>query len=212
MSPNDHLADQLCVAYDVYLDLHRQLAKRVMAAVGHTESDLTSAVLCPPCFYTLTKEEKLVPKFLGAMDGNNSLKLVDSSYQVGNMRADDRLLPSPRWIEPSEVDQFKDEVRRKVRLNSILISASVSNPSTCQATDAPFSEDPHIINDVAWLNVNELDDLKQCADACVERWKAAGPDAQKKMFDLFAIAGIFLCVCRHGHVLFICDMIRSGEL
>ncbi|KAJ6475630.1 hypothetical protein DFH09DRAFT_855704, partial [Mycena vulgaris] len=34
----------------------------------------------------------------------------------------------------------------------------------------------------------------------------------KKMFALFAIAGIFLSVCRHGHVLVMCDMIRSGEL
>ncbi|KAJ3481525.1 hypothetical protein NLJ89_g12204 [Agrocybe chaxingu] len=32
------------------------------------------------------------------------------------------------------------------------------------------------------------------------------------MFALFAIAGIFLAVCQHGHVLVICDMIRSGEL
>ncbi|KAJ7256399.1 hypothetical protein C8J57DRAFT_946810, partial [Mycena rebaudengoi] len=34
----------------------------------------------------------------------------------------------------------------------------------------------------------------------------------KKMFALFAIAGIFLSVCRHGHVLVMCDMGRSGEL
>ena len=32
------------------------------------------------------------------------------------------------------------------------------------------------------------------------------------MFALFAVAGIFLAVCRHGHVLVICDMIHSGEL
>jgi hypothetical protein len=32
------------------------------------------------------------------------------------------------------------------------------------------------------------------------------------MFDLFAVAGIFLCGCRHGHMILICDMIRSGEL
>jgi hypothetical protein len=31
--------------------------------------------------------------------------------------------------------------------------------------------------DIAWLNVNELEDLKDCADACVDRWKAAAPDA-----------------------------------
>ena len=66
--------------------------------------------------------------------------------------------------------------------------------------------------DIAWLNVNEIDGLKECADPCVDRWKAAAPDSRKKMFEMFAIAGIFLCVCRHGHLLFICDMIRSGEL
>jgi hypothetical protein len=81
-----------------------------------------------------------------------------------------------------------------------------------QTQDTQFSDDPHLVNDIAWLNVNEIDELTQCADACIDRWKAAGPDSRKKMFNLFAIAGIFLCVCRHGHLLFICDMIRSGEL
>ena len=49
-------------------------------------------------------------------------------------------------------------------------------------------------------------------DTCVDRWRNAGPEARKKMFALFAVAGIFLAVCRHGHVLVICDMIHSGEL
>jgi hypothetical protein len=72
-------------------------------------------------------------------------------------------------------------------------------------------------DDVAWLNVDELtaeetDELPKCLNTCVERWKAAGPEACKKMFTLFAVAGIFISVCRYGHVLLICDMIRSGEL
>ncbi|KAJ6548156.1 hypothetical protein DFH09DRAFT_1281614 [Mycena vulgaris] len=62
--------------------------------------------------------------------------------------------------------------------------------------------------DIAWLNVNELsgaeaEELSKCLNTCVERWKAAGPEARKKMFALFAITGIFLTVCRHGHVLVI---------
>jgi hypothetical protein len=47
---------------------------------------------------------------------------------------------------------------------------------------------------------------------CAGRWRNAGPESRKKMFALFSVSGIFLVVCRHGHVLFICDMIRSGEL
>jgi hypothetical protein len=58
----------------------------------------------------------------------------------------------------------------------------------------------------------EHDDLARCLNTCVDRWRNAGPEARKKMYALFAIAGIFLAVCRHGHVLVICDMIRSGEL
>lgn len=67
-------------------------------------------------------------------------------------------------------------------------------------------------DDIAWLNVVEHDEPQKIADVCVERWRSAGPEARKKMFALFAIAGIFIAVCRHGHLLVICDMIRSGEL
>ncbi|KAI0349007.1 hypothetical protein OH77DRAFT_1415686, partial [Trametes cingulata] len=47
---------------------------------------------------------------------------------------------------------------------------------------------------------------------CAERWRNAGPEGRKKMFALFAATGIFVCLCRHGQVLIMCDMIRSGEL
>ena len=66
--------------------------------------------------------------------------------------------------------------------------------------------------EITWLNVVEHDELAKCLNTCVDRWKNAGPEARNKMFTLFAIAGIFLAVCCHGHVLVICDMIRSGEL
>jgi hypothetical protein len=47
---------------------------------------------------------------------------------------------------------------------------------------------------------------------CTDRWKNAGPDGQQKMFSMFSITGIFLCLCRHGMLLLLCDMIQSGEL
>ena len=57
--------------------------------------------------------------------------------------------------------------------------------------------------ETAWLNVTEHDDLAKCLDTCMDRWQNAGLEARKKMFALFAIMGIFLTVCRHGHVLVI---------
>jgi hypothetical protein len=67
-------------------------------------------------------------------------------------------------------------------------------------------------DDIAWLNIAEHDEVQKITDVCVERWRSAGPESRKKMFALFAISGIFIAVCRHGHLLVICDMIRSGEL
>lgn len=93
-----------------------------------------------------------------------------------------------------------------------------TSPPESDASDAlPPGTSADVDDDIAWLNINKLtgdesDELERCVNTCVERWKNAGPEARKKMFALFAISGIFLSVCRHGHVVVMCDMIRSGEL
>ncbi|KAF8869975.1 hypothetical protein BD779DRAFT_1681527 [Infundibulicybe gibba] len=95
---------------------------------------------------------------------------------------------------PEEVDLFKDKATK-----------TNGNISGLQHPDTDA-------DGIAWLNVSEHDELTQCLNTCVEHWHAASPEARKKMHALFAVAGIFLAVCRHGHILAICDMIQSGEL
>jgi hypothetical protein len=112
MIPNEHLADQLRSAYDCYLEIQREVARLKREALKRDPNDELSALLCPPCFYCVEGEPSLIPRYLVSIDGNNSLKLVDSSYQYGNTRSDDRTLPSPRWLEPEQVDEFKDDVKR----------------------------------------------------------------------------------------------------
>ncbi|KAF9035755.1 hypothetical protein BJ165DRAFT_1533241 [Panaeolus papilionaceus] len=176
------------------------------------------------------------------MDGNNSLKLVDSTFRAGNEHADACISDSTCWITPEDVNMFKDKVSKKpVPQNATLSAPKNSAPSSHRqpATSdtppnipaiptlsssrkenssgntpagGPDNADEDVAEDVAWLNVTEIDELAQCVNTCVEWWRNAGPEARKKMFALFAVAGIFLAVCRHGHVLVICDMIHSGEL
>ena len=76
----------------------------------------------------------------------------------------------------------------------------------------PIDQNNDYGDDIGWLNVGDNSELADSVNICIERWRNAGSEARKKMFALFAIAGIFLAVCRHGHVLFVCDLIRSGEL
>ncbi|KAJ6550352.1 hypothetical protein B0H10DRAFT_2169935 [Mycena sp. CBHHK59/15] len=177
-----NLAEQLSTAYDAYLEVMRRVDARAHLTMGRDAAWYIHNV-CAPCLYKLKNEPHLKFSFLGCMDGNNSLKLVEATFRTGSLRADNRTPASSRQEE---------------------------DHSDHEDTDRPDG-------DIAWLNVNELsgaeaEELAKCLNTCVERWKAAGPEARKKMFALFAIASIFLTVCRHGHVLVMCDMIRSGEL
>ncbi|KAJ7248761.1 hypothetical protein C8J57DRAFT_1522233 [Mycena rebaudengoi] len=47
---------------------------------------------------------------------------------------------------------------------------------------------------------------------CTEWWKNMINDVMSKMWGIFDETGIFLVLCRHGFVLVVADMIKSGEL
>lgn len=61
--------------------------------------------------YKIQDEPSLKFSMLVAADGNQSLRLVDSTFLAGDLRPDDRVLRSNRWLQPEEVDKFKDEVK-----------------------------------------------------------------------------------------------------
>ncbi|KAF8572888.1 hypothetical protein K439DRAFT_1377120, partial [Ramaria rubella] len=47
---------------------------------------------------------------------------------------------------------------------------------------------------------------------CIEKWTNLSQEAIKRMWGIYLETGIFLALCRHGTVLIMCDMLRSGEL
>ncbi|PPQ93691.1 hypothetical protein CVT25_001399 [Psilocybe cyanescens] len=208
------LADQLSSAYNAFLEMKWTIHWRTQDALKHGP-DWDQLNICAPCLYKTKNKPLLKFSFLAAMDGNNSLKLVDNSLH---------------WITPEDVDAFKDEVHRKVRLifntlasltiqhqnpssaptatpppsstqNPASSNVSVSHPTPAGNGEPAVDPLPDIDDDMAWLNINEIDELSQCMNTCIEQWRNAGPEARKKMYALFAVAGIFLAVCQHGHVL-----------
>lgn len=56
------------------------------------------------------------------------------------------------------------------------------------------------------------DSLAEIVSVCVERWKANAEESKKGMFKCFEESGVFLGACHHGFILFVADMIMSGEL
>ncbi|KAJ6491155.1 hypothetical protein C8R45DRAFT_825830, partial [Mycena sanguinolenta] len=191
------LAEQLTTAYDAYLEIIRQVDARTHLALGRDQSWHAQNV-CAPCLYKTVNAPPLKFSFLACMDGNNSLKLVDSTFCPGQVRPDDRSSISFRWLTLLKRLPCRARSKKSAPSATSVPMATPSTPST-ESISTP-------------LSTGESDELVQCLDTCVERWKAAGPEGRKKMFSLFAIAGIFICVCHHGHALVMCDMIRSGEL
>ena len=54
--------------------------------------------------------------------------------------------------------------------------------------------------------------LRKLLEQCVDNWKAASAELKKKMWQMYEESGVFASACRHGLILWLCDMIRSGEL
>jgi hypothetical protein len=53
---------------------------------------------------------------LAAIDGNASLRSIDTTYRAGETWSDDRKLTDPRWVEDDEVDSYKDEVKSTAKV------------------------------------------------------------------------------------------------
>ncbi|KIY47080.1 hypothetical protein FISHEDRAFT_46014, partial [Fistulina hepatica ATCC 64428] len=199
-----YLARQLSGAYDAYLSILRSVECDIQAALHRSDIQMQAEHICAPCMYKLENEVPLCPSMLACMDGNNSLKLIDDAFKPGQRRHDSRELRTHRFLEPEEVDRFKDDVANAQ-------AARKAKGRKKGVSRVPDLDTPN--DDIPWLNINEVDDgLKEDVNKCVDRWRNAGPEARKKMVELFAISGIFITLCRHGHVLVMCDMIRSGEL
>ena len=140
---SSHLAEQLSSAYDCYLAILRHVDARVQRALGRDEH-WVSRNRCPPCMYKLTDEPPLKFSMLAAIDGNNSLKLVDSTYRSGSTRVDDRISTSSRWIKPDDVDIFKDEVansRPKVSAHFYFLNYFLNLPIVVSISTRIFFRD-----------------------------------------------------------------------
>lgn len=77
---------QFSAAFDVYLEILHRIDTRVNIIMKRDTPEYRLRHVCPPCMYKLSDEAKLKIAFLGSMDGNNSLKLVDSSVRCGATR------------------------------------------------------------------------------------------------------------------------------
>ncbi|KAJ7880583.1 hypothetical protein B0H14DRAFT_2566270 [Mycena olivaceomarginata] len=142
---------------------------------------------CPACTYKLEGEMKLIFAMLTAMDGNDSLKRVlckDKTFdEEGNPTRGQSQRPDPR-TEEAGGDYW-------------LTQGGVDR----------WSKD--VIESL--VDIPHIDDPEE-QTVCEERWKNLKEDMTSRMWGIFDETGVFLALCRHGFVLLLADMVRSGEL
>ena len=130
-----------------------------------------------------------------AMDANFSLKRMSSGAKnEGDVRTFEE---SDYYLTSNEVDKYADEVR--------------SSKSRQMPMPVPDHGDDSV-EGVTEGNEEELPTAAANESGCAVRWKAAASDEKKKMWSIFQESGLFASACRHGMILWIADLIRSGEL
>ena len=136
------------------------------------------------------------------MDGNDSLKRIRTIGQ--RHTADIRVFSESDYFIPrEEVDKFANEVRARVRVNAM------SSDDQQEEWEDITDDNPINPEDTGG---DPTDGSDTSVDGCVHNWKAAQSDSKKKSWEIFEENGLFASACRHGLILWIMDMVRSGEL
>lgn len=173
-----------------------------------------------------------------AMDGNNSLKRM--ALKEDRVAGDTRVLSDSTYFLSTEyVDRFANEVRGRRTAGPAVKGRRTMDDSDDDETDddaaevvegdptdgvlsTPDARNPASPSDVDMAGVaaapiqstDAAPDALQAAllSQCVKNWKAASADEKKRMWSIFDESGVFVSACRHGFILWVIDMVKSGEL
>jgi len=185
-----YISRQFSICFDVYLEIRTTTDKRVQAALHRNTEDYRLGHNCPSCTYRLTNEPHLEFSMLYTVDGNDSLKRIIRREIVPEAAASGGDFV-PVVGASSEVTDTRIGGEGVYLTNEYVNKWSKENIATI---DAMYNDD------------------EDSSNPCAERWRNMKSTITSKMWGVFDETGIFLALCRHGFVLLIADMVRSGEL
>lgn len=188
-APRPYLTTQFSVAFDVYLAIRARAHARVQAALGRDTPNWRLTNACPACMYKLEGETPIPLPFLATIDGNNSLKRFWWRERE-EFDADGKAVPGAsrerfdNRVAPGDYYLSREEVDKwsKEGLEDLMRGF------------VPDSE------------------VEDEGEGCTERWQNMKEDATPRAYGMYDETGIFPALCRHGFVLVVVDMIKSGEL
>ncbi|KAJ3806841.1 hypothetical protein F5876DRAFT_90874 [Lentinula aff. lateritia] len=185
-----YLMQQFSSAYDAYLGVKSRIRKLVAQTLGRDSPTWRILHACPCCQNELVEDDPLEIRMMVAMDGNDSLKRVERRKDA----ADDSLAE----VAGSGVVERTDP--RQAGGDYFLSRASVDEWAEENWKNAPVLVPQDSFQDWVWKT-----------GRCEEKWHNASDKNTGKSWAKFDENGIFLLICRHGLVLSLSDMVKSGE-
>ncbi|KAJ3911844.1 hypothetical protein F5877DRAFT_54846 [Lentinula edodes] len=185
-----YLMQQFSSAYDAYLEVRSRIRKLVAQALGRDSPTWRILHACPCCQNELEEDDPLEIRMMVAMDGNDSLKRVERRKDA----ADDSLAE----VAGSGVVERTDP--RQAGGDYFISRVSVDEWAEENWKNAPVLVPQDSFRDWVWKT-----------GRCEEKWHNASDKNTGKSWAKFDENGIFLLICRHGLVLSLSDMVKSGE-
>ncbi|KAJ7640901.1 hypothetical protein DFH06DRAFT_1137727, partial [Mycena polygramma] len=190
VAPRPWLGFQFSVAFDAYLAIRANVDQRVQAALGRSVPNWRLKNACPCCLYKVEGEPCLKIPWMGTCDGNNSLSRFDKRERLE--REDGTVAPGAS----------KDRIDNRVAPGDYYLPREEVDLYKKEG-DAPLKK----------LNATEGQGEEEEEDAgCSERWQNMKEEVTSRAYGMYDETGFFPALCRHGFVLKVVDMVRSGEL
>jgi hypothetical protein len=184
-----YLLRQFTIAFDLYLSIQNAIDQLVQASLGRDDVDYRIKHSCPSCTYTLEDKAKLKFSMLYTTDGNDSMK---------------------RIIERETVPEAPASMEETTPLTLGACSEAKDSRTAGRGVYLTREQVDEWAKEVLMEEVPGFDDDND--NLCAERWQNMKTELTAKMWRIFKETGLFLALCRHGFVLILVDMVRSGEL
>lgn len=188
-APRPYLSTQFRIAFDLYLAIRGIVDSRVQVALGRNTPNWRLKNVCPACLYKLQGEVPIPLPFLCTFDGNNSL----SRFEIKTREEIDE----DGNVAPGKSREHGDD---RVASGDYYLSREEVNKWAKEGLDDLMKE---------FTPGSELPDE---GDGCAERWQNMRENITSRAYGMYDETGIFPALCRHGFVLVIVDMVKSGEM
>lgn len=196
MNYKTYLYEQFSICYDLYLATLHRVSKQVQVALGRDDPDYRLRNACPACTYKLVGEDKLIFDMLFTMDGNDSLKRVLRREKPPEDEGDGEV----------KLGESKERVDKRDGTGGYFLTREKVNTWAKHMLALALEEG-------MGEQVDEEDEVWEDGDnPCAARWKNMINEVTAKMWGIFDESGVFVALCRHGFVLLVVDMVKSGEL